>query len=79
MLEKGGKEREEAKTLAEKFEGFGPTLWLNTYQFYRDWFGANGCAIHALLVEASRKKGAVPSAVLIPHYQKKDEGEKGKE
>lgn len=69
MLEKGGEERGEAERLAENFQGFGPNLWLNTYETYCDWFGANGQAIYTLLLEVRSEKGAVPKTVAIPHHK----------
>jgi len=72
MLVKGGKSRSEAEILAQKFEGFGPNLWLNDCETWIDWFGKCGEAIYILLQQVRGEEGAVPNIVLNPLYQGKE-------
>lgn len=54
ILEKGGKDRSTAETFAKLFEGSGPNLCMNDFDWWVDRFGPNGSIMHYSLVGYSK-------------------------
>jgi hypothetical protein len=52
--------RAAAEKIAAKFEGFGPSLYLRTWEEWNQYLGSYGGAVHALLVERRYLEGAMP-------------------
>ena len=58
---------EEAEASAEKFEGFGATLYLKTQASWIEILGENGRGLYGLIYSLRRKRGAVPKNIkLLP-------------
>jgi hypothetical protein len=59
------KDRRKAEKLANLFEGFGPILYMKSYQGWTNYLGVDGQAIYGLLVEVCKNDGAVPKGIVM--------------
>lgn len=63
LIEYGGKDRGLAETLAMKFEGFSPIMYMSKWAFWTQAFGLDGQGIYAFLLE--HKREVVPEDLRI--------------
>jgi hypothetical protein len=61
---------EKADATAQKFEGFGPTIYMKTRESWIEFLGENGRGLSGLIFSLSRKRGAVPRRITLGNWPK---------
>lgn len=62
----------DAQELADKFEGFGPTMFQNSTKHWKSFLGENtGAAVYCLIYCVRDEPGAMPKTITFDHYSGK--------